>query len=155
LIKAIHDDNEEVQSNIAHGIHRIRFLSPSTLAFHQKREEGDFNAAPSKADYEALDQNEKEFFERMKKRLSIKKIGAWLDEQGGSDRILVPEELIDGEDSYIRFVYALLYGDSRKDFGYIIEEDDNTVDSPAVKAADYVVPDIRFRKNAKVTEEKI
>jgi hypothetical protein len=94
---------------------------------------------------EAADQNEKEFLERMKKRLSIKKISAWLDRQGGKDRILLPEELIKGEDTYIRFIYALLYGDSRDDFGYTIEENEED-ESAAIKAADYIVPDLRFRR---------
>jgi hypothetical protein len=147
LIKAIHGGNEEVQSGIAHGLHRVRFVSPSSLALSQKRAEGDFIATPSKADVEALTKSEAEFLERMKKRLSIKRINAWLDTKGGQDRILIPEELITGEDSYIRFIYALLYGDSRSDFGYAIEEDDEeNADAGSVKAADYVVPDIRFRK---------
>jgi len=146
LIKAIQDGNEKIQSGFAHGIHRIGFLSPSSLAFRQRREEGNFNIAASKADLEALAQNEKEFFERMKKRLSIKKINTWLDEQGGKDRILIPEELIKGEDTYIRFIYALLYGDSRNNFGYSIE-DDNSENASSIKAFDYIVPDIRFRKN--------
>jgi hypothetical protein len=106
-------------------------------------------------DLEALAQTEKEFLERMKKRLSIKRINAWLDEQGGKERILIPEELITGEDSYIRFIYALLYGDSRNDFGYTVEEnDEENADSGSVKAADYVVPDIRFRKKNAVAGEK-
>jgi hypothetical protein len=147
LIKAIHGGNEEVQSGIAHGLHRIRFLSPSSLALSQKRAEGDFNTAPSKADLEALARSEEEFLERMRKRLSIKRINAWLDTKGGQDRILIPEELITDEDSYIRFIYALLYGDSRSDFGYAIEEDDEeNANAGSVKAADYIVPDIRFRK---------
>lgn len=144
LIKAIQSGNDEVRFRIAHGIYRIGFLSPSTLALRQKREEGDFNAIVSPKDLEALDLRENEFLEQMKKRLSIKKINAWLDEQGGKDRILDPTELITGEDSYIRFLYALLYGDSRKNFGYIIEEEKEAAAS--VKAADYAVPDIRFRK---------
>jgi len=145
LIKAIYGGDDGIQSHIAHGLYRIRFLSPSTLAFQQKREEGNFNAAPSKADIEALAQTEKEFLERMEKRLSIKKIGAWLDEHGGKDRILLPAELVADENSYIRFIYALLYGDSRKSFGYIVEEDKN---ARAVKTAGYIVPDIRFRRVA-------
>ena len=125
----------------------MRFLSPSSLALYQKREEGNFNAVPSKADLEALDQVQKDFFNRLQKRLSIKKINAWLDEQGGNNRILIPSELITGEDSYIRFIYALLYGDSRKDFGYTVEEDDEEMaNAGSVKAAEYIVPDIRFRK---------
>jgi hypothetical protein len=148
LIKAILGGNEEAAARIAHGIHRIRFLSPSTLAFNQRREGGSFSAAASSADTEALDHSEEEFLLRMKKRLSIRKIGAWLDKQGGTRRVLVPEELVTGEDSYIRFVYALLYGDSRNNFSYIIEEDDDRA-AASVQAADYVLPDIRFRKNSR------
>jgi len=149
LIKAVQnaipgDNNDDVRQRIAHGIYRIGFLAPSTLAFRQKREEGDFSAVTPKADIEALERREREFILQMQKRLSLKKINAWLDEQGGQDRILAPEELITGEDSYIRFVYALLYGDSRENFGYLIEEDEKG--AAPVKAADYVVPDIRLRR---------
>ena len=146
LIKAIHGGNNNLSSSIAHGIHRIGFLSPSTLAFRRLREEGDFSVVTSKADLEALDQNEKDFFERIKKSKSIKKIAAWLDEQGGKERILIPQELITGEDAYISFVYALLYGDSRNNFGYRVEEDEGAPGS--VRAANYEVPDIRFRRQA-------
>jgi hypothetical protein len=152
LIKAIHSGNDEVRSSIAHGLYRISFLSPSSLMFRQKREEGDFNAVTPKADLEALDKREREFFEQWEKRLSLKKINAWLDEQGGREKVLFPEELIKGEDSYIRYIYALLYGDSRSNFGYIIDENDINVENDegsanaaSVKAADYVVPNIRFR----------
>jgi len=171
LIKAIRNtapgsSSAKIRSRIAHGIYRVGFLSPSTLAFRQRREEGNFNAVTSKANLEALDQNEKEFFLRLKKRLSIKKISSWLDDKGGNERVLVPIDLINDEDSYIRFIYALLYGDSRKNFGYNIEEnidknDEGTnaaantvsaktteVKAAAVKAADYIVPDIGFRKNS-------
>ncbi|MCL2294154.1 MAG: DUF5716 family protein [Spirochaetes bacterium] len=154
LIKAIQDNNKEIQSNIAHNIYRIRFLSPTTLAFTQKRDEGDFSANVSKHDLEALENNEKDFFERMKKRLSIKKIGKWLDEQGGTDKILVPEELIRGEDSYIRFIYALLYGDSRKDFDYIIEDAEGAPEPASIKADKYVVPDVRFRKDNRAKKDR-
>ena len=152
LIKAIHNaspGNDAVRSRISHGIYRVGFLSPSSLAFRQKREEADFSAVHSMANLEALDQNEKDFFDRMIKRLSLRKINTWLDEHGGKDRVLLPEELIEGEDSYVRFIYALLYGDSRGNFGYIIEEDDKAEKIAAsVKAGDYVVPDVKFRKKA-------
>ena len=161
LIKAIHDNDilygvpsdgspsdgapsngDKVRLNISHNIHRFVFLSPSTLAFRRLREEGDFSAAPSKTDFEALDKRENEFLEQMRQRLSLKKINVWLDEQGGKDRVLVPAELINDEASYIRFVYALLYGASRNNFGYRIEEDDEKAE---VRTANYVVPDVRFR----------
>ncbi|MDR1803214.1 MAG: DUF5716 family protein [Treponema sp.] len=153
LIKAIHGGNDEVRSKIAHGLYRVSFLSPSTLAFRLRRDEGDFSAAPSKHDLEALGQTEKEFMERMRRRLSIKKIGVWLDEQGGKEKILIPEELITGEEAYIRFVYALLYGDSRGNFSYTIEEKDETA-SGSVRAADYIVPDIRFRRHGSAMSQE-
>jgi len=145
LIKALHGGNNDIRFRISHGLYRISFLSPSTLAFRLRRDEGDFSAVPSKADLETLEQAEKEFLERMKRRLSIKRIGAWLDEQGGKEKRLIPAELINDEDTYIRFVYALLYGDSRNNFGYTVEDDAGTA-AQSVKAADYVVPNIRFRR---------
>jgi len=143
LIKAIQGGNNEIRSRIAHGIYRIGFLSPSSLAFRQRREEGNFSTVTLKADLEALAQNERDFMTRLNKKTSIKKIDAWLDGQGGTDRTLIPKELIKDEDSYIRFVYALLYGDSRNNFGYSIDEDET---AKTTEAAGYAVPDIRFRK---------
>ena len=148
-LEKIAEEAEKIRSVIAHSIYRINFLSPASLAFRKKREEGDFAAAVSQFDLEALDQNEKEFLERMRKRLSLTKIHAWLDEQGGKDRPLSPQDLIMEENSYIRFLYALLYGDSRNNFGYAIEEtNDEKTNAASIKAMDYVVPDVRFRKNA-------
>jgi len=144
LIKAIYGGDEEVQSSIAHSLYRVRFLSPSSLVFSQKRAEGDFVSAPVNVDPTALDKAGDEFLERMKKYISTKRINAWLDEHGGKDKLLLPKELITEQDSYIRFIYALLYG-ARDDFGYTIEDSDKER-TDSVKAADYIVPDIRFRK---------
>ena len=156
LIKALHGGNNELRRRFAHGLHRIQFLSPSSLALRRPRDEGDFINPPAKADMGALAETEKEFFERMKKRLSIKKINEWLDEQGGTQRILFPKELIKDENSYIRFVYSLLYGDSRNNFGYTIEEtyieenDEEKAEQEieTVSTAGYIVPDIRLRRKA-------
>jgi hypothetical protein len=142
LIKALHSGNDELRRRLAHGLHRIQFLSPSSLALRRPRDEGDFNNQPAKTDIEALDGIEVEFLERMKKRLSIKRINAWLDEQGGTKRIVFPKVLIKDEDSYIRFVYSLLYGDSRNNFGYTIEE----THAGEASAAGFVVPDVRLRR---------
>ena len=152
LIKAIYggtpapDSGDELRSRIAHGIYRITFLSPSSLAFRRQREEGDFTAVTSKADALALAQTEKELLERIRRQLSVKKIRLWLDEHGGDEKPIFPADIINDEETYIRFVHALLYGDSRGNFGYSIEEDDKETGS--VSAAGYVVPDIRFRKTA-------
>ncbi len=150
LIKALYNGADEVRSSLAHNIYRIGFLSPNTVALRRPRDEADFNTVASKIDIEALEQNEKEFFERMRRRLSIKKIGAWLDEQGGKDRALASAELVNDEDSYIHFIYALLYGDSRNTFDYNIEENDSAaLNTKSVRAGDYVIPDIRFRRGKK------
>jgi hypothetical protein len=151
LIKAVQSGNEELQKRIAHGVFRIGFLSPSSLLPRRRRDEGDFTAEPSVADIEALSKAEEEFFERMRKRLSLKRVCAWLDEQGGTERTLSSGELISGEDSYIRFVYALLYGDSRNNFGYRIEEDDEAAHEE-VRAAGFIVPDVRFRRGVSETD---
>jgi hypothetical protein len=144
LIKALHGGNEELGERLAHGICRIGFLSPSSLALRRSREEADFTPAIPKTDLEALSRTEDEFFQRMRRRLSLKRIGAWLDHRGGKERFLVPAELIQDEDSFIRFVYALLYGDSRKNFDYAVEEE--AASREPVTSAGYSVPDIRFRK---------
>jgi hypothetical protein len=149
LIKALFGGNDELRERIAHRIYRVSFLSPSSLSFIRRHDEGDFSAAPSKADIEALAKTEADFFERMSRRLSLKRINSWLDEQGGRDKVLLPSELIQDEDSFIRFVYALLYGDSRKSFDYAIEEPEAAEkDPPPVTAAGYVVPDIHLRRKS-------
>ena len=142
VIKALHSGNNELRRRLAHGLYRIQFLSPSSLALRRPRDEGDFNTTPSTADMEALNKIEAELFDRIKQQLSTKRIIAWLDEQGGTERILFPAELIKDEDSYIRFVYSLLYGDSRNNFAYTVEEQD----VETVISAGYVVPGIRLRK---------
>ena len=150
LIKALHGGNNELRRRFAHGLHRIQFLSPSSLALRRPRDEGNFINPLAKNDLQALDKTEKEFFKRMEKRLSTKKINEWLDEQGGTQRILFPKEIIKDENSYIRFVYSLLYGDSRNNFGYAIEETHSEEKAEreieTVSAAGFIVPDVRLRR---------
>jgi hypothetical protein len=147
LIKAISAGNGEARERLAHSLYRVSFLSPASVSLRRERSEGDFSAAPSKADMEAVSQSEAEFLDRMKKRLSIKKVGQWLDGKGGADKILAATELIKDDASYIRFVYALLYGDSRPGFDYAVEDE-----AGRAKAASYSVPDVRFRKKGKEKE---
>jgi hypothetical protein len=146
LIQAVHGGNAAAAEHFSHGLHRVVFLAPSSLAFRRGRDEGDFNAAPSATDIEALSRAEKEFFERMRRRLSLKRINAWLDGQGGKERLLAPADLITGGDSYIRFVYSLLYGDSRENFAYAVEEAAAEYGALSVSAAGYAVPNVRMRR---------
>ena len=145
LIKELYSGNDELRRRLAHGLYKIQFLSASSLALRRPRDEGDFNTPDTKEDLQGVEIVEANLMERINKQLSIKRIVSWLDDQGGTKKTLTPNELITDEDSYVRFIYSLLYGDSRNNFGYSIEEDETTATS--VKAADYMVPDIRFRKN--------
>lgn len=148
LIKAIYGGNTEAMSAVAHGLYRISFLSPSTVTLRLRREEGEFDAVVPGADSDGLKQSSDGLMERIKRQLSMKKIGVWLDEQGGGNTALFPEKLITDKDSYIRFVHALLYGDSRTDFRYAIEEASEENDK-TVTTAGYVVPAVRLcRKTA-------
>jgi hypothetical protein len=145
LIKALHnDDGETLRRRFAHGLYRLRFLSPASLALRRQRDEIDFSAAPSKADSDALAQTEADFLKRMKKRLSLTRVTAWLDEQGGGRRPLNPAELVKDEDSYIRFVYSILYGDSRETFSYMVEEPDAA--GGEVHTAGFVLPALNLRR---------
>jgi hypothetical protein len=154
LIKALYKGDDTLHAHLAHNINRITFFSPNTVSLHRPRDEAEFDNSVSNIDLETLEQNEKDFFDRMKKRLSIKKIGTWLDDQGGKDNTLLPTELINDEESYIRFIYALLYGDSRNDFSYLIEENESdSRNKNSVQAADYIVPNIQLRHEKKEMHE--
>jgi hypothetical protein len=147
-----HDRGSALAEHLAYDLYRITFLSPATLSFPRDRRAGNFRDSRSPAEREieerALVRQEAEFFDRMKKRLSLGKIIAWLDEQGGRDLLLFPDNLIQDEASYIRFVYALLYGDSsRENFAYQVEEaPPDPQKGGRIHAAGFSVPDLRFRR---------
>jgi hypothetical protein len=54
-------------------------------------------------------------------QLGIKRVGDWLDAQCGGERPLPTWDLVKDEASLIRFIYSVLYADSRSAFGYKIE----------------------------------
>jgi hypothetical protein len=146
LIKALYSGDGELRARLAHGLYRIGFLAPSSLSLRRPRDEGDFAAPVSRADVAALSEVEASFFARIRihHQHSPTAIKAWLDERGGLERnTLFPAELIQDEDTFIRFVYALLYGDSRLSFDYAVED---PPEAKSTAAAGYVIPDIRFRR---------
>ncbi|MDR1787373.1 MAG: DUF5716 family protein [Treponema sp.] len=147
LIKASSDD--AVREHFAHDLYRFQFLSPSSVSLRRERAEADFSGSVSDAEREAaaraLAQSEADFAARRRKQLSMQKVSLWLDERGGAEKILSSGELIQDEASFVRFVYALLYGDSRKQFDYIVEDADGKTTS-----AGYAAPNVRFRKKERV-----
>jgi hypothetical protein len=149
IIKSLYSGGEDLRDRFAHGLYRISYLSPSSLALRRRREEGDFSAASPPKDRESLERAEKEFMERMRRRLSVARIRDWLDAQGGREGPLASKDLVRDGDSFVHFIYALLYGDSRRSFEYLIEEEDAGdpgKNPPQVSSQGYVIPDVRFRR---------
>jgi hypothetical protein len=147
IIKSLYSGGDELRDRFAHGLYRISCLSPSSLALRRRREEGDFSSGPPPGDREALERTEREFMERMRRRLSTARIRDWLDGQGGGEGPLSSKDLVRDEDSFVHFLYALLYGDSRRNFEYLIEEEeDDSKQGRQVSSGAYVIPDLRFRR---------
>ncbi|MDR2482718.1 MAG: DUF5716 family protein [Treponema sp.] len=149
LVRAIHDFKEDDQCGAAphdaliHRLHRVQPLKPESLYRRQKREavrlKGERLSASSR---EARMKAEEELMERLRRQLSPGKIGLWLDSLGGEDRPLPARELVRDEDSFGRFVYSLLYADSRpRSFDYRIEDAGGMVET-----GDYAVPDVALRR---------
>jgi hypothetical protein len=156
IIKAIYEGDEDLERNFGHSIQRLRFLSPSSLAFRRNREEAHLSAAPSPVDVAALDKTEADFFKRMQKRLSQKRIAAWLDELCGAEALPGPESLIKSDEDFIRFIYALLYGDSRRTFPYGVEDSETQKQvriNEGLSAA-WEVPAVVFRRRRSASAPK-
>jgi hypothetical protein len=150
--KGAKGEGGEPHHRLAHRLHRIRTFAPESLYRRYRRETADFNREVSPEDREAMERAEAELFIRLQRQLGVKRIGDWLDDQGGGERTLFTRDLVKDESSFIRFIYSVLYADSRPSFGYGIE--DNTEDAgeaagPAgasVRSGGYVAPDVLLRK---------
>jgi hypothetical protein len=142
----------ELHHKLAHRLHLIRAFAPESLYRRYQRETADFNREIPPADREAMDRAEAELFIRLRRQLGVQRVGDWLDTLGGRDRALSARELVKDEPSFIRFVYSVLYADSRPAFGYGLEdnaEDTGETAGPAeasVRTGGYVVPDVLLRR---------
>jgi len=145
IIKAIYAGDDGLNKKLAHSIYRVRFLSQSAFTFRRERSDADFinesSGRESEAESRAVKGEEAALIMRVQNQPSMRKIALWLDSMGGTERILYSEELIKDEESFLNFIYALLYGDSRRDFSYIIEDNNCQIETVA-----YRVPDVRFRR---------
>jgi hypothetical protein len=134
---------------LAHRLHRLRVFAPESLYRRYQREAADFNREIPQADREAMERAEAELFIRLRRQLGVRRIGDWLDTQGGRERTLSALDLVKDESSFIHFVYSVLYADSRPAFGYGIEEhtgDTGEAAGASVRTGGYVVPDILLRR---------
>jgi hypothetical protein len=150
LVKEIYGGNEALMGALDHGLHRIRTFAPESLYRRYKRETDGFAQKAAEENALALDQAEVELLDRLRRQLGTKRAADWLDGLGGRDRLLPSAELVRDEPSFIRFVYSLLYADSRTGFDYRVEDLKGAPgeDESAVKAGGYVVPDVLFRRRA-------
>jgi hypothetical protein len=149
----------ELHYKLAHRLHRIRTLAPESLYRRYQRESAEFEREVSPTDREAMERAEEELFIRLRRQLGVKRIGDWLDGQGGRERLLSTRDLVKDETSFIHFVYSVLYADSRPAFGYDIEDNygiKNNIDERedaghlaagvSVRTGGYVVPDVLLRR---------
>jgi hypothetical protein len=131
---------------LMHRLHGVRTLAPESLYRRYKRETVKLRrGALAVMDQEARKKAEEELFLRLKQQLSPVKIALWLDELGGTARPLPSGELMGDEHSFERFIYSVLYADSRpRSFEYAIEEED---ERRQFETEAYSAPDLVLRKN--------
>jgi hypothetical protein len=146
----------ELHHKLIHRLHRIRAFAPESLYRRYQRETARFSQEPSPADREAMERAEAELFIRLQRQLGVKRVGEWLDNQGGRERILSARDLVKEKSSFIHFIYSVLYADSRPAFGYDIEDHNEETGeytgNPgvfaelSVRSGGYVVPDVLLRR---------
>jgi hypothetical protein len=153
-------DGVSGELRLAHRIHRVRTFARESLYHRYQRESAGPNRAPSPVDREAMEREEAELLIRLKRQLGVKRVGEWLDDQGGRERLLFAADLVKDESSFIRFIYSVLYADSRLTFGYSIEDNDDSdaigdnrerTGGPigaSVRAGAYVAPDVLLRRKS-------
>jgi hypothetical protein len=147
------DETGSLHRKLAHRLHLIRTFAPQSLYRRYQREAADFTREVSPADREAMDRAEAELFIRLGRQLGVTRISEWLDLRGGVQRVLSSRDLVKDESSFIRFIYSVLYADSRPAFTYSIEdsqgeaaEDDRLDLAVSVRTGGYVVPDVVLRR---------
>ncbi|MDR0669816.1 MAG: DUF5716 family protein [Treponema sp.] len=139
------DGTGELWHGLAHRLHRVRTFARESLYHRYRRENTGFNREISPVDREAMEREEAELLARLGRQLGVGRIGEWLDNQGGRERLLFAGDLVRDERSFIHFIYSVLYADSRPAFGYDIE-DNQDGDSGGLRTGGYVVPDVRLRR---------
>ncbi|GMO21932.1 MAG: hypothetical protein Ta2B_00820 [Termitinemataceae bacterium] len=165
LVRDIYN-SAETEGGLRHHLHRIRTINLRSLFRRYKRETPEFTpfelvSGNEEWNRNSLDKAEAEFFARMQKQLSVKKIRDWLDAQGGGEKILCSRDLIKDEDSFIHFIYAVLYADARPFFEYELSEGRADADETesglsernSVALAGFIVPDVHLRRKTSAAEK--
>jgi hypothetical protein len=138
------DTADGLYLRLLYRLYGVRTIAPESLYYRYKRE----TVKPGKDFHPELDAEgrrkaEEDLFRRLRQQLSPDKISAWLDELGGEKRLLESKELVEDEHSFERFIYSVLYADSRpRSFSYGIEEDGRK----QLETERYAVPDLVLRR---------
>jgi hypothetical protein len=156
LIRELHASRDGhggrgLYAGFLHRLHGARTVSSESLYRRYRRETvKPLRGVSAAVDGEARKNAEDKLFLRLQQQLSPAKISSWLDElldrkvqRGEERRILSSGELIGDENSFERFIYSVLYADSRsRSFSYVIEEDQRK----QLETEDYAVPDLALRR---------
>jgi hypothetical protein len=143
LTREIINSENKTYEAFPHHLHRIKTYAHESLYRRYKHENPLFIQNKKAVNKEDLEKAENEFLERMRKQLNVKKILHWLDENGGTAKLLSANDLIHDESSFIHFVYSVLYADARPSFDYNIEEN---AQCEKVIVAGFNVPDLLLRR---------
>jgi hypothetical protein len=110
-------------------LHRLRWLGAESFYVRSQRSEltGSFQYRPLH-DTNILEKEEAELLLRLRKQLGPAKIARWLDEQLGSRDFAWAHELAVDQPSFVRTLYATLYGENRANsFPYSVVWEENMV----------------------------
>ena len=90
-----------------------------------------------------LEEDTKKYKPVLDKQLSPPKIEQWLNSFGFHKEVLLPSDIITDSQSFIKYLYAVLYSesDSRR-FPFTLEQ--NSTDR--IRFLHYDIPDIAFRR---------
>ncbi|MDR1862484.1 MAG: DUF5716 family protein, partial [Treponema sp.] len=146
LVRELYADKSgRICRRLTHRLHGVRTLAPESLYRRYKRE----TVKPRRGTLAAMDKAagqkaEEDLRRRLQQQLSPAKIALWLDDLGGTDRLLSSKELLGDEHSFERFIYSVLYADSRpRSFDYTIEEKDGR---RQLETEEYSAPDLALRR---------
>jgi len=143
IIRAVLD-TDGLHRALGHHLYAARTLTGESRYRRWLRERSELewqeNAPLPKAE---LERAEAELRLRLEKQLSPSRIAGYLDALGGKERLLGTADLVGDMDSFVRFLYAVLYADSRSGrFVYAVE--DGIGDALTIGA--FTVPDLVFRR---------
>ncbi|MDR1256365.1 MAG: DUF5716 family protein [Spirochaetaceae bacterium] len=148
LAREISGRADDESAMFTHHLHRVKTVARESLYRRHKHEPAQFAQKAAPPDKEAMNRAENEFIERMRRQLNVNKIREWLDERGGTEKLLSPAALITDEASFLRFIYTVLYAESRSSFAYEVQDAgrEEGREGGGVKVSAYIVPDVIVRR---------